>query len=673
MELNVQKSHIQGSEAIQSFGFTIKADAKAFDLLISKLYKDRLAAFIRELSTNAYEAHQMLGIENEQFEITLPTMLTQSFKIRDFGPGLSIEQVGKVYTTIFESTKTGSNDMGGCFGLGSKSPFAYADNFGVISYHGGMKYCYSVFRNEEGFPMMNLLHQEQSNERTGIEVSIPVSRNDFTTVENKAREIYKWFIVPPKCVNGRPFERCNPETKGSNFGHYAPTHISRASARMGNIVYTIDSGLCNLHNLERYPIVVEFPIGALTPEPSREGLSFDKKTKRAIEESFATIKKEFIDKIQPKIDIAIDYSDAVITARELVRNSPVMLSELKWKGQVLNESLGYLNHDIGDAKHIVGDKLKKVSSNHISINQNACYFVLDKKCAYQQIIKFFALSNGLGNNRMYICDEVYNTHERQKFINFFKIDPSKLVLVSSIPYVAPARQVSTKTNRHVTKMFEWKEHETNAYSWKDVELDVKTEKGMYVVYYNNKILVGDREVTPSKLKNLINLIKYKGVVYGVKKDTVDKIAKTGNWTNFLDYAKPIAYHVMKSASVEDAEIAAKIIQDFQYSRTTSHNFIAAAAKMSNFTINHNDVSLAMAEYVKIHTLAKMDYRTMGQVAQEFYNESLSNIGSTKSLDRTKYGRLLKILDNKFPLLAQVKTYDDSVVKELASYISLKGI
>ena len=162
----------------------MKVTAKSFHLMISQLYTNTIAAFIRELSTNAYEAHQMLGIESEPFEVSLPNLMNPSFKIRDFGPGLSKEEVRKVYVMLFESTKTHSNEMGGCFGLGSASPFAYSVDvqFGVISYNGGIKSCYTVFKNEFGFPKMNLVHQEPSSERTGVEISIPINREDHRSV-----------------------------------------------------------------------------------------------------------------------------------------------------------------------------------------------------------------------------------------------------------------------------------------------------------------------------------------------------------------------------------------------------------------------------------------------------------------------------------------------------------
>ena len=82
-----QQVLVAGAQSVDAF--TIKASAKAFQILSSNLYSNPLGSMIRELSTNAYDAHVMVGKADEPFHLTLPNSLEPSFKIRDFGPGLS--------------------------------------------------------------------------------------------------------------------------------------------------------------------------------------------------------------------------------------------------------------------------------------------------------------------------------------------------------------------------------------------------------------------------------------------------------------------------------------------------------------------------------------------------------------------------------------------------------
>lgn len=677
MEIQLQRQHVEGSEAIESYDFGIKVTAKSFHLMISQLYKDPVAAFIRELSTNAYEAHQMLDIEKEPFQIWLPSLMSPSFKIRDFGPGLSKEEVRKVYVMLFESTKTNSNEMGGCFGLGSKSPFAYSMDvqFGVISYNDGMKSCYTVFKNELGFPKMNLVHQEPSNERTGVEISIPISREDHMSVAAKARQIYRWFATTPTLMSGgTPFTKLSPTIQGSNFGRYEKSDVNRAAARMGNIVYTIDSSLCNLHNLEYYPIVVEFPIGALSPEPSREGLSYDKKTKREIEEAFLSIKAEMIAKIQPQVDLAKDYFDAIVKATNLIINSPVLLNELNFKGEILNHNFGVLEDTVGFHKYLRDGKLKNNSTDIVIPKDGSLFFLLDKRCAYQQIIKAYIRDNQLSGNRIYICDTIYNSHTVDPFASFLRIDKSRIVKVSEVPYTPTPRYVGPRTTsatRHITKMFTWCRNDFISESWTDADVDIKTQNGMYVVVYKNKILVAGKEIHPNQLQYLIDLIGYTGTIYGVKKDMVAKVESTGKWTNFLDYAENLAYNAIQATSAEDSKDAAKLLQSMRYRRCTSHDFVEKIVCM-NIDINQYDVKRAVSEYKKIQKLCQLNHTQLSNIAYEFYGKQLSDFVTKKSFNVDRYPELLDIVNKKFPLTTVIDSDDIEILQEMSHYIVTKG-
>src|SRR5574343_126832 len=123
-------------------GFKINATAKAFAILSSGLYANKIRAIVRELSCNAYDSHKAANKEHVPFKVVLPSPLDSTFSVQDFGLGLSEEQVFNLYTTYFESTKTQSNDYIGALGLGSKSPFSYTSSFLVTSIFEGVKSTY---------------------------------------------------------------------------------------------------------------------------------------------------------------------------------------------------------------------------------------------------------------------------------------------------------------------------------------------------------------------------------------------------------------------------------------------------------------------------------------------------------------------------------------------------
>ena len=136
--------------------FRIRNSAKAFNILSSGLYANKIRAIIRELSCNAVDSHVAAGKSDTPFDVHLPNQLEPHFSIRDYGTGLNHEQVKNIYTTYFESTKTNSNEFIGALGLGSKSPFAYTDNFTVTAIQGNKKGIYTAFINDQGVPSIEI-------------------------------------------------------------------------------------------------------------------------------------------------------------------------------------------------------------------------------------------------------------------------------------------------------------------------------------------------------------------------------------------------------------------------------------------------------------------------------------------------------------------------------------
>lgn len=680
MEINVKKGHVSGSEALESYSFGFKVTPKAFHLMISQLYKDPNAAFIRELSTNAYEAHQMTGNENEPFEVSLPHSLNPSFEIRDFGPGLTPEQIAKVYTMLFESTKTDSNDMGGCFGLGSKSPFAYDIDvqFGVISWVGGIKYCYAVFKDAEGYPKMDLLHKEPSNERSGVKISIPIKRHDFSTIDSKARSIYQWFSTTPKLVSGgSPFVKAKASSFGSSYSQYR--EISGCHAKMGNILYKIDDSLCNLHGLGSYPIVVEFPIGQLTPEPSREGLSYDKVTKRNIEEAFKPIKAEMVQVIQKEIDKSQDYFEACWKGIRLIQNSPVTITELTYGGEKLNIRYGnvqnaelfYMNYNLKFSSH--------GSNFSVSPNEHAVFINIDKKCAWKEIIKQNVASNKFNRSApIFICNTAYSNHVLATLVTEAKINPKRVIDVSSLPYTPkPKAARKTPSNKHMTKVLTWQSSKTLQYSWTDSEVDLAKDKGVYVVYYKNKILTpnlskpGENlEVEPFELTAFLDAVGYKGVVYGIKKDTIDKIKTNPNWQNLLDIKKDTLYNKLKALNFASVKSAEKTVKDMKY-RDGCLVALLEMLESRKITTTNADMNNLSALYKDVKKLSLTNVDSLINAVNKLYGENIAPSG--KVVANVALEAASKAIEDKFPLVKTLRSYqiDVSIAKELVSYIEGK--
>ena len=336
MKLHTIETPVESSGNLQISSFSIAASAKAFKILSSNLYSNKVRAVIRELSCNAYDSHVAAGCPEKPFDIHLPTALNEQFIVRDYGVGLSHDDIMGLYTTYFASTKSDSNDYIGALGLGSKSPFAYTDTFGVTSFFNGVSRTYSVFI-KDGEPSITIVHECQTDQPNGLEVAVPVAAEDIKEFRNESRYVFSVFKTKPN-MRGTPV--AIPEIKvcedfQSWFLGKSDVYTSESSAFaiMGNVIYPIKP-----QYLDDYPkyqaklreqlIFVVFALGELDITPSREELSYDDQT-------VENIKRKFTD-VSDKIKESYHKSTEGLTNRQALRK----LKEIS--GSIRNMS----NHDI---------------------------------------------------------------------------------------------------------------------------------------------------------------------------------------------------------------------------------------------------------------------------------------------------------------------------------------
>ena len=277
--------------------FRIRNSAKAFNILSSGLYANKIRAIIRELSCNAVDSHTAANRTDTPFDVHLPNSMEPYFSIRDYGTGLSHEQVTNIYTTYFESTKTDSNDYIGALGLGSKSPFSYTDNFTVTAIKDGVKGIYTAFINEAGVPSIAKMMDEATDEPTGVEVKFSVNdRYDFNKFADEARTVYTYFSLRPVVTGSSNFQFRDVEYDTKDIVPGVHSYISsRGSvAIMGNIAYPIDvpkadTSLGDLVKLLNCGLEMHFAIGELDFQASREGLSYIPSTVNAIKNKLVAV------------------------------------------------------------------------------------------------------------------------------------------------------------------------------------------------------------------------------------------------------------------------------------------------------------------------------------------------------------------------------------------------
>lgn len=309
---------VETSGTLESTTFSIKADAKAFKILIDNLYSDKITSIIRELWTNAYDAHKLADIIETPFDCALPSSFEPFFAVRDFGVSMTHKEVMEVYSVVFESTKDKDNLQVGSFGLGSKSPWAYADTFTLECWLDGRKRTYSAYMNSASVPQIDLMAEEESDEQKGVRVSFPVDSGDYVKFKDAAKSVARGFYVLPK-INGEycASEMPDPVAKGKDWVAYKKFSIKGIYARQGCVLYPIsyNSVIKNVDEecklLISSEIIIDFPIGDIAITPSREAIQYTPETCKNIAKRAEEIEKhELAAAITEMIDSAPTYWEA---------------------------------------------------------------------------------------------------------------------------------------------------------------------------------------------------------------------------------------------------------------------------------------------------------------------------------------------------------------------------
>lgn len=325
MELSTNKNEngvVSIGESLESRKFQVSVDSQLFMVLSSQIYSDRIMAPIRELCCNAYDSHVAAGTDRK-IDVHVPTANDAVFSVRDYGIGLSKDDVFNLYSSYGSSTKRDSNDQIGCLGLGSKSPLAYVNAYSVVSFYNGMRYEY-VVQLKNGEPYCDLIQESETDEPNGLLVSFFVKTQDVSAFNSKATTFFRTFH---DCVN---FTGANLSAAfkylNRKYDIAVPTSDKRVESysrynRDAEGTFVVMGGVAYAFNMESVPsdpqlrqdwvkaremlrkfgnIYVYVPIGSVDIAASRETVSPTDRTIKTVTEVVLDIinklSKEYADK-----------------------------------------------------------------------------------------------------------------------------------------------------------------------------------------------------------------------------------------------------------------------------------------------------------------------------------------------------------------------------------------
>jgi len=377
MIIEQEQRLLKTSGVQQQNSFKIAATAHMQSILSDKMYSDKIMAVLREVTCNATDAHHKVGKGTEPIHVNLPTQLSPELQIKDYGPGLSHDAVMELYTTYGLSDKSGSNELIGGLGLGSKSPFAYTDQFVIESRFNGVISTYSCFKNEDGEMQIGLLKTDQTMEGNGLTIKVPVKHGDTASFIQKAATLFQHYRLRPETnvplqytdhevvLQGKGWKLLKEAKRSYNsFG----SHNSTSKARMGDVVYPImskhfedsliDDGMKGLFNSN---LLIDFSIGELGVAANREELSYNKVTQSNIISKFQEIVGKITQQTQKDISSESSMFNALLKLTEVTESMDfggdiirAIKTGTKYKGVQVGE---FYKNILGSNKYYGGGKL----------------------------------------------------------------------------------------------------------------------------------------------------------------------------------------------------------------------------------------------------------------------------------------------------------------------------
>ncbi len=708
------------------FGIDQEDIGFVIDLLRNQIYSNKILAVIREYTTNAVDAHNDVGKEGTPISVGLPTRFNPHFTVRDFGDGLSHDDVCNIYVRYCKSTKRQSNAFTGQLGIGCKSGFAYGDSFTVTSYHNGIKSTYVAQIDETSQGKIIKMDESKSKEPSGIEIKIAVAEDDVNTFQKEALDLFKYFKIKPKLTgNDQPIKDFNKTLEGDDWyiveseKSYGWQHRSnRAIAIMGNIGYPIDANVVkNLTEhqesiLQHGELHIQFDIGDLSIAPSREALEYTRKTQAKIKEKAQSVIKDLqkvaSEKLKnsgdlweaknnyAKIHNAFDYS-----LRDILKDcfiyKGVKVEDSRF--EVPNSLHDWCNPHVKIRRYEINDtngKLKPSKERHIYCQDNSLIVESDSPSNSGLTARMRHLFNEDSDLKYVYFVDIDTQKNRKTFRdhnNWQLLDKDRVKKLSDIPKAKVNKASGTTqgvTRSHIGAfIFDHVNSATGSNSsdyWQDADnIDPKKDSGIYVPLWRYDFTekpdnTSEVVLFNAEIKNALEFInknrKTPVKVYGFRFRDESKLDKS-KWTRFDEYFKSFVQKHFKGQKGKDALQAISNIYELgKYDN-----------KIDEIEGTHLGKYLAKKLDEKHRIVKLFNFKNIRSELQTKYDKYLSfwtNFLKTEDkqkifdvkLPKSDYNitTYRKRITDLYPMIPHVSSYsyghDDQLGKDVVNYIKM---
>lgn len=328
MRYAFQPDHMETSGVLAVRKSSTHTSRKTIRMQINDLYSDKVGAIVREITANAADSHHRAR-QDRPFYVHCPTPLEPEFYVRDFGAGMTDQVMEDVYIVIGLSDKDQSDEETGMWGLGSKTPFAYADHYTITCYDGETARHYGYGIADDGIPNLYTLAVEPSTEPRGVRIGLAVEAKDFHLFDEAIR-----FNV---AAHEGKFEHNMGDVpigtlayRGDGWQAYTESPIDPKAGssyyaqswwvRQGCVLYPISDSQITLPRDHRSGVsrsrvyILDCPIGSVRMTPSREALQYDDEVVAYLKTRIDAVTQEIgaaVEEATKDIVSVVDYYEAV--------------------------------------------------------------------------------------------------------------------------------------------------------------------------------------------------------------------------------------------------------------------------------------------------------------------------------------------------------------------------
>ena len=690
MIITTKENNISRSEQFVSKSCTIDAgDMRYIARLLRNNYSDTILATMREIIANALD----VSVDRKP-QVTLPTRLKPDFIVRDFGVGLSEDEMLGLYTKYGKSTKRGSNNAIGGFGIGRFAPLSYTSSFIVISVNNSIKTSYSILIDENDDTVVTKLISEKTQEPNGIYVQVPIADSDIRSFNSKFAQFSFYLKDSLEIVNSQQDLNVKMglscdlfdllDLKGGRWGGYVATNDLERGPHvlMGGILYPVkeDSkwkAFCS-------GIIYKGEIGEFELHHGREQLEYSNKTKQALSKASDAIHAKFFEMAESEIKDCQNLYEAKKKVNQFVDSYIHRIKcdsspSFSYKGQKISGTLFPQDHFNKERSYKVAiarrgykltcSKIRYYDNIDLKPEENdRRFYVVDDEPTPRGL--FNRLSWVKGENSVILIKPASESHldklkelvETCNHPNFSLLSNHQRtvrksggdVRKSGGSKIASGSILSFKTERAYNEADHW-ELPTEEFD------DSKTY--YYVRYHSNKV----RSVENSRLSfcddspiNMKNFIYWAHFflgdikIYGVRGNSIEKVKKMKNW---IPFEKLVEDKMRKSQKLIDAIKANKLIESlniYGYMGDSLIKELGGSKKASDILVSFVDL------FGKVH-------HDLKNYSGRFIPESVS--------DEIGISAEEKIIENfkaKFPLhevilnSARLK-YNDQTIKAVNDY------